>query len=491
MIESQNQNNFNFNYSGSLLSDQITKEGKAELSSESDLLAHKDIWTRCCEIIKNQIPGPSFRTWISPIEPMKIENHKLIVQIPNQFFIEWLEGRYNETIQSALHEIVNEEFGISYVIREGSDAFRDSSILTSELPSLAVQPKLNFEDKFETFLNARYTFDNFIEGNGNKFAKAAALAVSEKPGKTSFNPLVIYGVAGLGKTHLIQAIGNYVKAHYPQSRIAYVTSENFTNDFVSAIRNNKVHEFSKLYRNFDVLMVDDIQFFADKGKTQEEFFHTFNTLHQMGKQIVLTSDRPPKELKQVEERLISRFQWGLVTDIQPPDLETRIAILQKRSEEDGVYLPQDVCEFVAMNITSNIRELEGSLIKLLAYASIANTELNLDLAKSVLKDTIAIKKKNLSIDMIQKTVAAYYNIPEDMLRAKTRKKEVVEARQICMYLTKEILGSSLKTIGLHFGGRDHSTVIYSCRLVEESIASNPKIKDDIETMKRKIELAGY
>lgn len=211
----------------------------------------------------------------------------------------------------------------------------------------------------------------------------------------------------------------------------------------------------------------------------------------MGKQIVLTSDRPPKELKQVEERLISRFQWGLVTDIQPPDLETRIAILQKRSEEDGVYLPPEVCEFVAMNITANIRELEGALIKLLAYSSIANTELNLDLAKSVLKDTIAIKKKNLSIDMIQKTVAAYYNIPEDMLRAKTRKKEIVEARQICMFLTKEILGSSLKTIGLHFGGRDHSTVIYACRLVEESMTSNPKIKDDVETMKRKIELAGY
>ncbi len=486
MIEPQNQNNFNFNYSGNLLNEQVIEEEKRTPQENSQ--RYKEIWTKCCEIIKSQIPGPSYRTWISPIEPVGIENGKLVVQIPNQFFIEWLEGRYHEIIQSALRGIVNEEFGVSYVIKDGSENFNDSSFLASELPSIQTK---NFEDKFETFLNARYTFDNFIEGNGNKFAKAAALAVSEKPGKTSFNPLVIYGVAGLGKTHLIQAIGNYVKTHYPQSKIAYVTSENFTNDFVSSIRNNKVHEFSKLYRNFDVLMVDDIQFFADKGKTQEEFFHTFNTLHQMGKQIVLTSDRPPKELKQVEERLISRFQWGLVTDIQPPDLETRIAILQKRSEEDGVYLPQEVCEFVAMNITSNIRELEGSLIKLLAYASIANTELTLDLAKSVLKDTIAIKKKNLSIDMIQKTVAAYYNIPEDMLRAKTRKKEIVEARQICMFLTKEILGSSLKTIGLHFGGRDHSTVIYACRLVEEVIASNPKVKDDIETMKRKIELAGY
>lgn len=454
-----------------------------------------DIWNRCCDIIKNQISGPSFRTWINPIEPLKIENNKLIVSIPNQFFIEWLEGRYSELILSSLMEVVNEGFGITYLIKDNSGVFSTEKTSATQETTFQPQP-ITFSsktpaDRFETFLNVRYTFESFIEGNGNKFAKAAALAVSEKPGLTSFNPLVIYGGAGMGKTHLIQAIGNYVKTNYPNKRIAYVTSENFTNDFVSAIRNDKIQEFSKLYRNFDLLMVDDIQFFADKGKTQEEFFHTFNTLHQLGKQIVLTSDRPPKELKQVEERLISRFQWGLVTDIQPPDLETRIAILQKRSEEDGVFLPPEVCEFVAMNITANIRELEGALIKLLAYSSIANTELNLDLAKSVLKDTIAIKKKNLSIDMIQKTVAAYYNIPEDMLRAKTRKKEIVEARQICMYLTKEILGSSLKTIGLHFGGRDHSTVIYACKLVEEEMASNPKIKDDVETMKRKIELAGY
>ncbi len=490
MIDPQSQNNFSF-----------TAIATADNLVDKNLMVSKDldtndIWNKCCEIIKGQISGPSFRTWINPIEPIRIENNKLVVSIPNQFFIEWLEGRYSELILSALCETVHEGFGIAYVIKDNPGTFlndKSAQQITDSIPASHVTglPIKTPADRFETFLNVRYTFESFIEGNGNKFAKAAALAVSEKPGLTSFNPLVIYGGAGMGKTHLIQAIGNYVRTHYPNKKIAYVTSENFTNDFVSAIRNDKIQEFSKLYRNFDLLMVDDIQFFADKGKTQEEFFHTFNTLHQMGKQIVLTSDRPPKELKQVEERLISRFQWGLVTDIQPPDLETRIAILQKRSEEDGVYLPPEVCEFVAMNITANIRELEGALIKLLAYSSIANTELNLDLAKSVLKDTIAIKKKNLSIDMIQKTVAAYYNIPEDMLRAKTRKKEIVEARQICMYLTKEILGSSLKTIGLHFGGRDHSTVIYACRLVEEEMASNPKIKDDVETMKRKIELAGY
>lgn len=455
----------------------------------------KSVWEKCCSLIKEQIPGPSFRTWFNPIEPIKIENGNIYLMIPNQFFIEWLDGRYSELIKSSLFSASNQELNVSYIVKDQTSQQipleENISQSVYSIPKTTTQGYDVDLSKFDTFLNSRYTFDNFIEGNGNKFAKAAALAVSEKPGKTSFNPLVIYGGAGLGKTHLIQAIGNYVRQHHPTKKIAYVTSENFTNDFVIAIRNDKVQEFSRLYRNFDILMVDDIQFFADKGKTQEEFFHTFNTLHQMGKQIVLTSDRPPKELKHVEERLISRFQWGLVTDIQPPDLETRIAILQKRSEEDGVYLPPDVCEFVAMNITTNIRELEGSLIKLLAYASISNTELTLDLAKSVLKDTIAIKKKNLSIDMVQKTVASYYNIPEDMLRAKTRKKEVVEARQICMYLIKEILGSSLKTIGLHFGGRDHSTVIYACKLVDEWMTANPKIKDDIEIIKRKIELAGY
>ncbi len=456
---------------------------------EEDVSA-KSIWGQCCDIIKSQIPGPSFRTWINPIIPVKLDQDRLVVSIPNQFFIEWLEGRYSQMIQSAISAVAGQEYGISYVISDPSTKSDESSAIALAVPTVPLKA-LETKDQFESNLNPRYTFDNYIEGNGNKFARAAALAVSEKPGKTSFNPLVVYGGAGLGKTHLIQGIGNYVKTHYPEKRMAYVTSESFTNDFVTAIRNDRVQEFSRIYRNFDLLMVDDIQFFADKGKTQEEFFHTFNTLHQMGKQIVLTSDRPPKELKHVEERLISRFQWGLVTDIQPPDLETRIAILQKRSEEDGVYLPADVCEFVAMNITSNIRELEGSLIKLLAYASIANTELSLDLAKSVLKDTIAVKKKNLSIEMIQKTVADYYGIAEDLLRAKTRKKEIAEARQVCMFLIKEVLGCSLKTIGLHFGGRDHSTVIHAIKQVDEWVSVNPKAKDDIATIKRKIELAGF
>ncbi len=461
--------------------------------TEDNFNKAKVIWNQCCELIKGQIPGPSFRTWFNPVEPVRVEGQKLILAIPNQFFMEWLDSRYSQLITASLHEVTSQVFTVEYIIKDNEAYhYKSPAAESAEIRSVAQgETQVIGAGEKGSFLNHRYTFDSFIEGNGNKFAKAAALAVAEKPGKTSFNPLVIYGGAGLGKTHLLQAIGNHVRKTYPDKKISYITSENFTNEFVAAIRNDKVQEFSKLYRNFDLLMVDDIQFFADKGKTQEEFFHTFNTLHQMGKQIVLTSDRPPKELKQVEERLISRFQWGLVTDIQPPDLETRIAILQKRSEEDGVYLSADVCEFVAMNITSNIRELEGSLIKLLAYASITNTEITLDVAKSVLKDTIAIKKRNLSIDVIQKTVSEYYNLPDDLMRAKTRKKEVVEARQICMYLTKEILGSSLKTIGLHFGGRDHSTVIYACKLVEQMMAENPKIKDDVETIKRKIELAGY
>lgn len=453
----------------------------------------KSVWNRCCDLIKSQIPGPSFRTWINPIEPHIIENEKFVAFIPNQFFVEWLESRYNDLILNTLREVCGRSIGVTYIVKEITEPIQTVSTPSTPLVLQASvnKPKETTQVVYDSFINIRYTFDNYIEGNGNKFAKAAALAVSEKPGKTSFNPLVIYGGAGLGKTHLIQAIGNQVKRNFPEKKICYVTSETFTNDFVAAIRKNDVLEFSRLYRSFDLLMVDDIQFFADKGKIQEEFFHTFNTLHQLGKQIILTSDRPPKELKQVEERLISRFQMGLVTDIQPPDLETRIAILQKRSEEDGVYLPPDVCEFVAMNITSNIRELEGSLIRLLAYASITNTELNLDVAKAVLKDTIASKRKNLSIETIQKIVSDYYSIPVDQMLTKGRKKEIAEVRQICMYLVKEILGSSLKTIGIHFGGRDHSTVIYACKMVEEWMKSNTKIKEDVEIIKRKIELAAF
>ncbi len=298
------------------------------------------------------------------------------------------------------------------------------------------------------------------------------------------------GGLGLGKTHLIQAIGNHALINKKAQCAIYVSSEKFTIEFVDAIQSDKISEFSNFYRGMDLLIVDDIQFFAGKEKTQDSFFHTFNALHQLGKQIILSSDRPPKELKGLNERLISRFQWGLTADIQPPDLETRIAILKRKSEDDGIELPQDVIEFIAINVTSNIRELEGCLISLLAKSSLESKEINIDLARDVLKIVVGEIKTHISIEEIQRVVCEYYDIAEDLIRAKTRKQEIVNARQIAMYLAKELTNSSLKTIGLHFGGRDHSTVIHAYQTVEDQISGDQKFRTHIQQIKKKIEMVG-
>jgi chromosomal replication initiator protein len=343
----------------------------------------------------------------------------------------------------------------------------------------------------ETYLNSRYTFDNFVEGSSNQFAKAASLAVAEAPGQTSFNPLVIYGGVGLGKTHLIQAIGNFAKERNTVRSIRYVSSEKFTIEFINSIQNNKSTEFSQVYRNVDLLLVDDIQFFMSKERTQEEFFHTFNTLHQKGKQIVLSSDRPPKDLLGLEERLLSRFQWGLVVDVQPPDLETRIAVLQKKSTWEDIDIPTEIIEYIASNVTSNIRELEGALIKLLAFSSLKGLDIDLDLTKTVLKDIVKNKKKDITIEDIQRVVCQYFEIPEDLLRGKGRKKEIAFARQIAMFLSKKMTLYSLKSIGLHFGGRDHTTVIHAIRTIEHLLKNSvdKKISEMVEVLKRTIEVA--
>ncbi len=339
-------------------------------------------------------------------------------------------------------------------------------------------------------LNPRYTFENFIKGDSNQLARAAALAVGNNPGGTSFNPLVVYGGTGLGKTHLMHALGNHAIAIGKAKRVVYVSSEKFTIEFVESIQSDRVNEFSYFYRSVDLLIVDDIQFFSGKEKTQDNFFHTFNTLYQLGKQIVLSSDVPPKELKGLDDRLISRFQSGLTADIQPPDLETRIAILRKKSEDNRFELPQDVVDFIATNVTSNIRELEGCLISLIARASLDNREISVALARDVLRMVVNESKSPINIDQIQRVVCEFFDIPEDLLRAKTRKQEVVNARQIAMYLSKELTNSSLKTIGLHFGGRDHSTVIHSCQAIHDRITSNSSFKQNIDQLRRRIEVGG-
>jgi chromosomal replication initiator protein len=337
-------------------------------------------------------------------------------------------------------------------------------------------------------LNPKYTFENYIKGDSNQFARAAALAVANNPGGTSFNPLVIYGGVGLGKTHLVHSIGNSLLQSGKTQRVLYVSSEKFTVDFVEAIQQDNVNAFSNQYRSVDVLIVDDIQFFAGKEKTQDTFFHTFNTLHHLGKQIVLSSDKPPKDLKGLTDRLISRFQWGLTADIQPPDLETRIAILRKKSSDDGIELSQEVVEFMASNVTTNIRELEGCLISLLARASLESRTIDLALAKDVVRSIIGEVRTHVTVEEIQRTVCDHLQIPQDLIRAKTRKQEVVNARQIAMYLTKELTNSSLKTIGLHFGGRDHSTVIHAYQTIEDSMKNDLKQRNIVQQLRSKLEL---
>ncbi|MBN1347807.1 chromosomal replication initiator protein DnaA [candidate division KSB1 bacterium] len=439
-------------------------------------------WSKCLSLIKEATNNKAFITWFKPIRPLKIEDKTLTVQVPSQFFYEYLEGHYSELLNKALTQTFGEDTRLTYsiIVNENKESLR--------LPSFR-QKKPTSNNGFDSRLNIRYQFDNFVEGNSNQFARAASLAVAEAPGKTTFNPLVIYAGVGLGKTHLIQAIGNYSKNKGFVKRVLYVSSEKFTIDFIDSIQKNKTTEFSNSYRNVDVLVVDDIHFFVDKERTQEEFFHTFNALHQNGKQIILSSDRPPKELKGMEERLISRFQWGLVVDIQPPELETRIAILQKKAEENGIEMPFEVIDLMASNITSNIRELEGALIRLLALSSLNGEDITLDLAKNVLKDLGLSKKRSLTIETIQRIVCDHLGIPDDMIRAKSRKKEIALARQISMFMSKHFTSHSLKTIGLHFGGRDHSTVIHAINNIEKLRQADHTVDEILNQLHRKIEIS--
>jgi len=460
------------------------------------------IWSACLSSIQGQVPSQSFKTWFEPVKATKLENGELTVQVPSQFFYEWLEEHYYSLIKATISRFMGEDARLTYVVvppdeaGSGSDVYPTASIRLENAPvapAIRLGPSFSLTESQEnlppskTFLNPRYTFTNFIKGDSNQLARAAASAVSNNPGGTSFNPLVLYGGTGLGKTHLIQAIGNYAFEAGKAKRVCYVSSEKFTIEFVDAIQSDKTREFSNYYRSMDLLIVDDIQFFSGKEKTQDSFFHTFNTLHQMGKQIVLSSDKPPKDLKGLDERLISRFQWGLTADIQPPDLETRTAILRKKCEDDNIEIPQEVLDFIATNVTSNIRELEGCYISLLAKASLENREINLELARDVLRLVVSDVRSPITVEEIQRQVAEFFDIPPDLLRAKTRKQEIVSARQVAMYLAKEMTNCSLKTIGLHFGGRDHSTVIHAYQSVEDQIKLDSKYRDTLQLARKKIE----
>jgi len=450
------------------------------------------VWKSCLIKIKESVSMMTYNTWFLPIKPVELKNSTLKVQIPSQFFWEWIDEHFNILITKSITEVLGKDAKLTYVIAEDL-SFADGE----EVPSEKLSAHNNFQEKakpkhsFESNLNPRYTFDNFIKGEGNQLARAAAGAISDNPGGTSFNPLFLYGGVGLGKTHLIQAIGNQIVKNFPEKKVIYLSSDIFTVEFVESIQTNKVNEFSNFYRSMDVLIIDDIQFLIGKEKTQDLFFHIFNTLHQSRKQIILSSDKPPKDLKGLDERLISRFQWGLTADIQPPELETRIAILKRKAETYGMLVSNDILEYIASNITSNIRELEGCLIKLLASVSLSSKEITFELAKKTVKEIATDRKTStLTIETITKVVCEHLGVAENKIRDKTRKKEIVLARQIAMYLAKELTLSSLKTIGLHFGGRDHSTVIHACNSIEDYKRNDSSFLLIIDEIRNKVELAG-
>lgn len=432
------------------------------------------LWRECLSHLSKRIRKQSFCTWLKATRGLPSPEGTIRVAVPNKFVADWLEEHYLNLIRETIREVTQRDFTLAFHVSKDSKNYHPQMSMDFDQPP----KKRLFAENVpgEMGLNPKYTFDAFVVGDSNQFAHAASLAVAEAPGRTKFNPLYIYGGVGLGKTHLVQAIGQFARDAYEGMKVLYVTSEKFTSDFINSLTSNTTRDFVNLYRNVDILLLDDIQFFTGKESTQEQFFHTFNVLYQNGKQIVLTSDRPPREIRGVEERLVSRFQQGLVTDIQPPDLETRIAILNKKTESDGISIPIEVATFIADNVTSNIRELEGSLIRLLAYASLNSKEITVELAKEVLKDTIRNGTKQVTLEQIQRKVAASHNLSFETLCSKRKTQEIALARQVAMYLARSLTNNSLKTIGLHFGGRDHSTVIHACTQVAENLKKNHNLK---------------
>lgn len=448
----------------------------------------KNIWKNICEQLQKRLPERCFLTWFNPIEAVSFENNVLKLRIPSRFYFDWIEAHYSDNLRKAVLSAFGDNLEIKYVIdkkgKKKKAPFAEE--IVEEKPSITARKNAV---SFNTNLNPIYTFDNFIEGDCNRFARAAATSIAHNPGNSTFNPHLIYGGSGLGKTHLIQAIGNCVTREKQHLRVLYVTGEQFTIDFVKSLKMSQTDSFNHLYRTVDVLLLDDVQFFMAKERTQEEFFHTFNTLHQAGKQLIFSSDRPPRELKDFDERLISRLQWGLISEVHIPDYETRLAILKDLMEKNKFEFPENIVQFLAINVTDNVRTLHGIFTHLLAQTSFVGEEITIDLAKKVVSNFINRPQHQLSIHRIQEIIAEEMNIPCDLLRSKTRKKEIVEARQIAMFFCTEFTSQTLKAIGLQFGGRDHTTVIYAREKIHELKNANKHFFDKMDKMQQKIELA--
>ncbi|HAH58194.1 MAG: chromosomal replication initiator protein DnaA [Lentimicrobium sp.] len=474
---------------------------------------YQEVWKNCLSIIKDNINSQSYKTWFSPIQPVKLSDNVLTIQVPSQFFYEWLEEHYIGLLKKTIKHELGAQGRLEYsIIMESASGnggpytvkvpTSNRSVLNNpsvsmpidinkggakEIPNPFVIPGLK-KIKVHSQLNESYSFENFIEGECNRLARSAGYAAANNPGKTSFNPIFIYSANGLGKTHLAHAIGIEVKNKFPDKTVLYVTTEQFLQQYVEASKNKNQNDFVHFYQMIDVLLIDDIQFLSGKEKTQEIFFHIFNHLHQNNNQLVITSDKAPAEIKGIEPRLLSRFKWGLAADLQVPDFDTRLAILKKRLYKDGIEMPEEVIEYLAFSITTNVRELEGALISLMAQSSLNKKAITIELARQMIDKFILNTSKEVSIDYIQKVVCDFFDIQLDHMNSKTRKREIVQARQLAMYFAKKHTKSSLATIGFHCGNKDHATVLHACRTVTNLIETDKEFRNYAEEIEKNIKI---
>jgi chromosomal replication initiator protein len=471
---------------------------------------HHQIWNDCLTIIKDNVQPISYRTWFEPIKPLQIDNDILTVQVPSPFFYEYLEEQYIDILKKTLRKVIGANAKLEYNVVMSNQPVKSGSLTVnypannnSKLDNRLVSVPFNTDTSsiknpfvipgiqklhIDPQLKKDNTFENFIEGECNRLARSAGFAVAQNPGGTAFNPLMIYGDSGLGKTHLAQAIGIEVKQRFPDKVVLYVNANKFSTQYSEATRNNTRNDFMNFYQMIDVLILDDVQEFSGKEKTQETFFHIFNHLHQLGKQLILTSDKAPIEIKGIEQRLLSRFKWGLTTDLQIPDYQTRLSILKKKTYKDGLTMPEPVLEYIAQNITTNVRELEGALISLLAQSTLNKKSITVDLAVDMINKIVKHNKHEITIDYIQKIVCDYFNMPVDSLQTKTRKREVVQARQIAMFFSKSLTKSSLASIGSQIGHKDHATVLHACKTVNNLIDTDKQFKIDMEEIEKRLKV---
>lgn len=471
-------------------------------------LTANDVWNNCLLFIKDNIQAQAFRTWFEPIKPIKLQDQSLSVQVPSKFFYEWLEEHYVKLLKVALTKQLGENAKLVYIIKM-ENTYGNKEPFTEKIPSanrsttnepqeLDVPIKSKSPElknpfvipgirniKIESQLNPNYNFENFLEGDSNRLGRSAGMAVANKPGGTSFNPLLIFGGVGLGKTHLAHAIGVDIKDKYPERTVLYISAEKFTQQYIESVKKNSRNDFIHFYQLIDVLLIDDVQFLSGKSGTQDVFFHIFNHLHQNGKQVILTSDKAPVDMQDIEQRLLSRFKWGLSAELQSPDYETRISILRNKLYKDGVEMDDQIIEYVAKHIKSNIRELEGAIISLIAQSSFNKREVTLDLAQQVVEKFVKNTKREVSIDYIQKVVSDYFEMDVSTLQSKTRKRHIVQARQLAMFFAKKFTKASLASIGSQIGKRDHATVLHACKTVDNLAETDKQFRKYIEDLSKK------